>query len=76
MNLKGQKKMIDAYTKEYIRLINSVALTSADRIRIADNLIKGACERSLFTKKRAAAAGIAVVLAAGFFIPYMMNKTK
>jgi len=68
--------MIDAYTQEYIRLINSVALTSADRIRIADNLIKGAYEKSIFTKKRAAAAGIAVVLAAGFFIPYMINKTK
>ncbi len=68
--------MIDNYTKEYVRLINSVALTSADRIRIADNLIKGACEKSIFTRKRAAAAGIAVVLAAGFFIPYMMNRTK
>ena len=68
--------MIDSYTQEYIRLINSVALTSADRIRIADNLIKGACEKSIFTKKHAAAAGIAVVIAAGIFIPYMMNRTK
>ena len=68
--------MINAYTHEYIRLINSVALTPADKIRIADNLIKGACEKSIFTKKHAAAAGIAVVIAAGFFIPYMMNKTK
>ncbi len=68
--------MIDAYTQEYIRLINSVALTSADRIRIADNLIKSTGEKSIFTRKRAAAAGIAVVIAAGFFIPYMMNKTN
>lgn len=68
--------MTDAYTNEYIRLINSVALTSADKIRIADSLIKSAGEKSIFTKKRAAAAGIAVVIAAGFFIPYMMNKTK
>lgn len=68
--------MIDSYTQEYIRLINSVALTSADRIRIADNLIKGACEKSIFTKKHAAAAGIAVVIAAGIFIPFMMNRTK
>lgn len=68
--------MINAYTQEYIRLVNSVALTPADKIRIAENLIKGACEKSILTKKRAAAAGIAVVLAAGVFIPYMMNRTK
>lgn len=68
--------MIDFYSQEYVRLINSVALTPADKLRISDNLIKGACERSLFTKKRAAAAGIAVVIAAGVFIPYMMSKTK
>ena len=68
--------MIDSYTKEYIRLVNSITLTSADRLRVADNLIKSAGEKSIFTKKRAAAAGIAVVIAAGVFIPYMMNRTK
>ncbi len=68
--------MIDAYTKEYIRLINSVALSQTDRIRVADDLIKRACEKSVFTRKHAAAAGIAVVIAAGVFIPYMMNRTK
>ncbi len=68
--------MIDAYTREYVRLVNSVALSCEDKIRIADKLIENACEKSLFSKKYAAAAGIAVVLAASFFIPYMRNRTK
>lgn len=68
--------MINAYTQEYIRLINSVALSPSEKLRLAELLIEKANEKGIFTKKHAAAAGIAVVVAAGVFIPYMLNRTK
>ncbi len=68
--------MTDIHTAEFMRIINSVALSSEDKAEIAERLIKCSGERNIFTKKHAAAAGIAVVLAAGFVIPYVRNKIR
>ena len=68
--------MTDIQTAEYMKIISFVALSPEDKAEITGRLIKNAGERNIFTKKRAAAAGIAVVIAAGFVIPYVKNKSR
>ena len=68
--------MTDINTSEFARIINSVALPPEDKAEITGRLIRCAGERNIFSKKHAAAAGIAVVIAAGFFIPYVRHRSK
>lgn len=68
--------MTDIQTAEFMRIINSVDLPSEDKAAIAERLVKSVGERNIFTKRRAAAAGIAVVIAAGFVIPYVRNRSR
>ncbi|MBE6819896.1 MAG: hypothetical protein E7516_02435 [Ruminococcaceae bacterium] len=68
--------MTDIQTAEFMRIINSVTLSPEDKAEITGRLIKNAGERNIFNIKRAAAAGIAVAIAAGFVIPYVKNKSR
>lgn len=68
--------MIDGYIKEFVKLVNSVSLTQADRNRIADDLIQRAASRRDFSKKHVAAASAAVIVAVGVCIPFVLRSGK
>lgn len=68
--------MTDIHAAEFERIINSVALSADDKTLIAERIIKSCGNKNMFSKKHAAAAGIAVAIAAGFFIPYVRSKTR
>ena len=68
--------MTDMQTAEFMKIISSVALSPEDKAEITGRLIRNTGEKNIFTKKRAAAAGIAVAIAAGFVIPYVRNKSR
>ena len=68
--------MTDIQTAEFMKIISSVALSPEDKAEITGRLIRNADSKNIITKKRAAAAGIAVAIAAGFVIPYVRNKSR
>lgn len=68
--------MTDIQTAEFVRILNSVVLSPEDKAEITGRLLKSTGEKNIFTKKHAAAAGIAVAIAASFIIPYVRNKTR
>lgn len=66
--------MVEEYIKNYVRLLDSVSLTQADKERITEQLIERSSSKKEISKKYVAVASVAVVLAAGTIIAIRRQK--
>ena len=66
--------MIDKNIEEYVRLVKDISMSSADRERIAELIMKKAPLRKEFSKNYVAAASVAVIVALGVCIPFVRRS--